>query len=54
MAEQQAAAWLDPVAQYYAGKLQRFDHCERRYAGDMAQPHDDGLYEFTMIVRKGG
>lgn len=38
---------------YYADPLPLFDHCKRRYARDVALLHDYGLYEFTMIVRKG-
>lgn len=39
---------------YYADPLPLFDHCKRRYSRDVALLHDYGLYEFTMIVRKGG
>jgi SAM-dependent methyltransferase len=39
---------------YYADPLVLFDHCKRRYSREVALLHDYGLYEFTMIVRKGG
>ena len=39
---------------YYADPLALFDHCKRRYSRDVALLHDYGLYEFTMLVRKGG
>lgn len=38
---------------YYADPLALFDHCKRRYSREVALLHDYGLYEFTMIVRKG-
>lgn len=38
---------------YYADPRALFDHCKRRYARDVALLHDYGLYEFTMLVRKG-
>ncbi len=39
---------------YYADPLPLFDHCKRRYSRQVALLHDYGLYEFTLIVRKGG
>lgn len=38
---------------HYADPCKWFDHCERRYARAVALLHDYGLYEFTIIVRKG-
>lgn len=38
---------------YYADPCAIFDHCKRRYAKDVALLHDYGLYEFTILVRKG-
>lgn len=38
---------------HYADPCQWFDHCKRRYARAVALLHDYGLYEFTIIVRKG-
>jgi SAM-dependent methyltransferase len=37
---------------YYADPCFLFDHCQRRYARDVALLHDYGLYEFTILVRK--
>jgi SAM-dependent methyltransferase len=38
---------------YYADPCRLFDLCKRRYARDVALLHDYGLYEFTIVVRKG-
>jgi SAM-dependent methyltransferase len=38
---------------YYADPCFFFDHCKRRYSNQVALLHDYGLYEFTIIVRKG-
>jgi SAM-dependent methyltransferase len=38
---------------YYADPCFFFDHCKRRYSKQVALLHDYGLYEFTIIVRKG-
>jgi hypothetical protein len=38
---------------YYGDPCFYFDHCKRRYSGQVALLHDYGLYEFTIIVRKG-
>ncbi|SDR05472.1 Methyltransferase domain-containing protein [Rhizobiales bacterium GAS113] len=38
---------------FYADPCFYFDLCKRRYARQVALLHDYGLYEFTMIVRKG-
>jgi hypothetical protein len=29
-----------------------FDHCKRRYSRHVALPHDYGLWEFTVRVRR--
>ncbi|MDT6960362.1 class I SAM-dependent methyltransferase [Cupriavidus sp. SZY C1] len=39
---------------YYADPCALFDHCKRRYSRNVALLHDYGLYEFTIVVRKGG
>jgi SAM-dependent methyltransferase len=38
---------------YYADPAELFDHCKRRYSRNVALLHDYGLYEFTILVRKG-
>lgn len=38
---------------YYGDPLALFDRCKHRYAQDVALLHDYGLYEFTILVRKG-
>ena len=38
---------------YYADPGKLFDHCKRQFARDVALLHDYGLYEFTILVRKG-
>jgi SAM-dependent methyltransferase len=38
---------------YYGDPCFFFDHCKRRYSRHVALLHDYGLYEFTIIVRKG-
>lgn len=38
---------------YYADPLIVFDLCKRRYSQQVALLHDYGLYEFTILVRKG-
>lgn len=38
---------------YYADPGRLFDLCKRRYARNVALLHDYGLYEFTILVRKG-
>jgi SAM-dependent methyltransferase len=38
---------------YYADPALLFDHCKTRYSRNVALLHDYGLYEFTVIVRKG-
>lgn len=38
---------------YYADPCLLFDLCKRRYARQVALLHDYGLYEFTILVRKG-
>lgn len=38
---------------YYGDPCFFFDLCKRRFSRDVALLHDYGLYEFTMIVRKG-
>jgi len=38
---------------YYADPCQLFDLCKRRYSREVALLHDYGLYEFTILVRKG-
>jgi SAM-dependent methyltransferase len=38
---------------YYADPCFYFDLCKNRYARDVALLHDYGLYEFTILVRKG-
>ena len=37
---------------FYADPSWLFDHCKRRYSGQVALLHDYGLYEFTILVRK--
>lgn len=39
---------------YYADPCELFDHCKIRFSRNVALLHDYGLYEFTIIVRKGG
>jgi SAM-dependent methyltransferase len=39
---------------YYADPGWLFDYCQRRHSRWVAVLHDYGLYEFTMLVRKGG
>jgi SAM-dependent methyltransferase len=38
---------------YYADPCKLFDLCKRRYSRQVALLHDYGLYEFTILVRKG-
>lgn len=38
---------------YYADPCALFDYCKRRYSKQVALLHDYGLYEFTILVRKG-
>lgn len=38
---------------YYADPCALFDLCKRRYSRHVALLHDYGLYEFTILVRKG-
>jgi SAM-dependent methyltransferase len=38
---------------YYADPGELFDFCKTRFARNVALLHDYGLYEFTIIVRKG-
>lgn len=38
---------------YYADPCRLFDLCKRRYSKQVALLHDYGLYEFTILVRKG-
>jgi hypothetical protein len=38
---------------YYANPSRYFDLCKRLYSRQVALLHDYGLYEFTVIVRKG-
>lgn len=38
---------------YYADPLVWFDYCKRHYSPQVALLHDYGLYEFTLIIRKG-
>jgi SAM-dependent methyltransferase len=39
---------------YYADPCKLFDYCKRRFSSNVALLHDYGLYEFTVLVRKGG
>jgi SAM-dependent methyltransferase len=39
---------------YYADPCELFDFCKRELGRDVALLHDYGLYEFTILVRKGG
>jgi len=47
----------DRIAQrpdlYFADSLQLFDFCKRNCSRNVALLHDYGLYDFTIIVRKG-
>jgi hypothetical protein len=38
---------------FYADPLFFFDHCKREHSRQVALLHDYGLYEFTVIVRRG-
>jgi SAM-dependent methyltransferase len=38
---------------YYADPCFYFDHCKRNYSKSVALLHDYGLYDFTILVRKG-
>lgn len=38
---------------YYADPCALFDRCKKRYSRHVALLHDYGLYEFTILVRKG-
>lgn len=38
---------------HYADPCRLFDRCKRRYSRHVALLHDYGLYEFTVLVRKG-
>jgi len=39
---------------FYGDPLFFFDFCKRNFSRDVALLHDYGLYDFTIIVRKGG
>jgi SAM-dependent methyltransferase len=39
---------------YYGDPCFFFDHCKKRYGRNVALLHDYDLYEFTILVRKGG
>lgn len=38
---------------YYADPCFYFDYCKRHYSKNVSLLHDYGLYEFTILVRKG-
>jgi SAM-dependent methyltransferase len=38
---------------YYADPLFLFDYCKRNFSKNVSLLHDYGLYEFTILVRKG-
>jgi hypothetical protein len=38
---------------FYADPGELFDRCKTRFSRNVALLHDYGLYEFTIIVRKG-
>jgi SAM-dependent methyltransferase len=38
---------------YYADPCRLFDHCKTHFSKNVALLHDYGLYEFTILVRKG-
>jgi SAM-dependent methyltransferase len=38
---------------YYANPCVLFDFCKKKYSKQVALLHDYGLYEFTILVRKG-
>lgn len=38
---------------YYADPCKLFDYCKLRFSSNVALLHDYGLYEFTILVRKG-
>jgi len=38
---------------YYADPAECFDYCKRTFSPHVALLHDYGLWEFTMLVRKG-
>jgi SAM-dependent methyltransferase len=38
---------------FYADPCVLFDYCKRKHSKNVALLHDYGLYEFTIIVRKG-
>lgn len=38
---------------YYGDPCYFFDHCKRYYSRNVALLHDYGLYDFTILVRKG-
>jgi hypothetical protein len=38
---------------FYADPCELFDYCKTRFARNVALLHDYGLYEFTILVRKG-
>jgi SAM-dependent methyltransferase len=38
---------------FYADPCAMFDFCKTRYSSQVALLHDYGLYEFTILVRKG-
>lgn len=38
---------------FYADPCELFDRCKTRYSRNVALLHDYGLYEFTILVRKG-
>lgn len=39
---------------YFGDPLLYFDYCKREFSRDVALLHDYGLYDFTILVRKGG
>jgi len=45
---------MRPDILYYADPAELFDHCKRNYSRNVALLHDYDLYEFTILVRKGG
>ena len=38
---------------FYSNPLELFDFCKRNISGNVALLHDYGMYEFTILVRKG-
>jgi len=39
---------------FYADPCEYFDYCKRKFSPHVALLHDYGLFEFTILVRKGG